>query len=206
MGDHYINVDESFLSPLDISFSLKSQIWEVARRQLRANFNHSFARCIDFSPNNRFLASVSVKSLFMWRLRDGSRTKFPYRMTQNFGFVSVAFSPDGQYIATANDDGLRIWDTRTCQLVTICNMIAGYVTMYQKPMIFTPDGNGIVIGGSMVHCWDLSSRRETKSGRHVAMNQKFKAKTNTVRFFPFHIQCMILTRLKVSHHRCLLHI
>jgi WD40 repeat protein len=111
--------------------------------------------------------------------------------------MSVGFSPDGRYVAAANDDGLlRIWDSRTYQLVAKCEVALG--NMLPKPLIFTPDGKGIVVGNRALQRWDFTLHREIHSERHIVkgtMNQISEFNGNSVRHPQHPCSIRILTRL-----------
>jgi WD40 repeat protein len=125
--------------------------------------------------------------------------------------MSVAFSPDGRFVAAGNNDGfVRIWDVQTSQLVAKCEIGCKFL----RSLIFTPDGKGIVVGGKTLQGWDLSALREVHSGKHVMndtsslMNKKFEFNDHKVgssfASSTFKdIDTTIVFLFKGEHHRCL---
>jgi len=72
-------------------------------------------------------------------------------------YFQVRFSPNGRYIAAANDDGmLRIWNARTGRLVTRWRAHDNAV----RGVVFTPDGRGLFScsqDGQVIY-WNITSR------------------------------------------------
>ena len=124
-------------------------------KRMRAMFKGHESGCqnVVFSPNGRSLASASVdQSVRIWNIHDGSSKV----LGSGNEFLSVAFSPDGRYVAAGDDWGsLWIWDSRTHTLVAKWRGHTEIVWCIG----FTPDGNGLVSGGSdnVVKYWDARS-------------------------------------------------
>jgi WD40 repeat protein len=74
--------------------------------------------------------------------------------------LSVAYSPDGKYIASAGGDGLhqgpfeiRVWDARTGQVV---HRLWGHRSRVTG-VTFSPDGKHLASVGRVVKIWDVTS-------------------------------------------------
>jgi WD40 repeat protein len=112
----------------------------------------------------------------MWSLRDGSSKKLLDKGSITY---SIAFSPDGRHIASADYHGwLRIWDARTGQLLD--KWEGHHDTQNGLCEAFSPDGKGLVSGGGdgILRYWDVSSLAgmETCKGRVIggAPGQRFQ--------------------------------
>ena len=107
-----------------------------------------------FSPNGRSLVSPSKKLVCIWTLRDGSEKVLPVTRRTSL-FASVAFSPDGRYIAGGDCDGsLWIWDSRSYTLVAEWR---GH-TQCARCIEFSKNGI-LLIGGcddGTITCWDVT--------------------------------------------------
>jgi WD40 repeat protein len=128
------------------------------------------------SPDGRLLIAPFGSSVVLWNVRDGSRKKLCGGLQW---FMSVSFSPDGRYVAAGHFmGGLWIWDARTAQLITKCEIGGIHV-------VFTPDGNGIAVGDTL---WDFNSIRQRKMDIPSQFNtiSKFNfSRLEVCFFFPF---------------------
>ena len=71
-------------------------------------------------------------------------------------FISVAFRPDGRYIAGGNyKNTLWIWDSRRHKLVAMWEGHSSSVRCIE----FTPDGKGLMSGSddATIKYWDMTS-------------------------------------------------
>ncbi|AFY48171.1 WD40 repeat-containing protein [Nostoc sp. PCC 7524] len=87
------------------------------------------------------------------------------------GFVSVAFSPNGQFLATGNTNGnICIWQTANSQPILNCEGHQNYV----RAVIFSPDGQTLASGSDdqTVKLWDLRTGQclNTLEGHTSAVN------------------------------------
>ena len=107
---------------------------------------------IDFSPDGRLLAACAVPyTIEIWNWRDGARPHSLKMKSQSYG---IRFSPDGQYIAVAMEDGVVILNARTGQCIK--EILLRHIGL--RFVAFTPDRMGLVIGAwqSDVKCLDIS--------------------------------------------------
>ena len=137
-------------------------------------------RGIAFPPNVRSLVSGSNdESVRIWNLRDGSSKIMPVTGITSY-FLSVAFSPDGSYIAGGDLNGsLWIWDSRRQKLVAKWPGHTGSVWCVE----FTPDGKGLMSGSydKMIKYWDMTSLGSGSERKSFPEIQRFSG--HTVRFF-----------------------
>ena len=87
------------------------------------------------------------------------------------GVTSVAFSPNGQFVAAGSlDTVVRIWDVTTAQLV---ERLRGHKDSVYS-VAFTPDGKGLVSGSldKTLKYWDVSDlvAGRGSGGSHCTMN------------------------------------
>src|SRR5205809_1790237 len=96
--------------------------------------------------------------------------------------IGVAFSPNGEQLASAGGDGaVRIWNSRTGKV------IQEFPAAHDKAacsVAFHPEGRHLASSGAdgWVKVWDLATRREVFRGRCDAL-RKFSA-AYTVAFRP----------------------
>lgn len=78
-------------------------------------FGKDWVSEIAFSPDGKLLAAGGINSVVkVWRTKDWHEA---YTLTQNGqGFVSIAFSPIGKLLVTANGADMQFWDAKTKDL------------------------------------------------------------------------------------------
>lgn len=98
--------------------------------------------------------------------------------TETLGNVlSVAFSPDGQLLATCDTDcNIRLWSVQTGQLLLICHGHNHWV----RSVAFSPDGQIIASGSAdqTVRLWDA------KTGECIRVHTDHTNEIHTVAFSP----------------------
>ena len=132
------------------------KIWDVHTGKLVQSFNGHGGDVIAlaFSPRDSLIASIgSDKSLKVWEPEAG---KLVVNLTATLTLVDVAFSPDGETIASADDVTIKLWDARTGKLKTeIHSDIPS--RNFQPPVrsiVFSPNG-GLLAVSSYDHVFTL---------------------------------------------------
>jgi WD40 repeat protein/serine/threonine protein kinase len=159
------------------------KIWDAASGQmLRVLPGGPF---LALSPDGTRLATCTQDcgdEIEVWdtttgnRLLSQKRLDFPKEAATYT--TSIAFSPDGRYLAAAcgdwwrrADGEIRVWDAETGRL---CHTLRGH-TGFLVSIAFSPDSRRIASGGmdSTVKLWDVASGREvlTLRGRHKELIQ-----------------------------------
>ncbi|KAF7973534.1 hypothetical protein HWV62_14968 [Athelia sp. TMB] len=108
------------------------------------------------SPDGRHIAAVSGRSVRVWDVETGALTAGPFEGHAG-GIVSVAFSPNGQRIASGSNNGpVHVWDTQTGALVA--GQFEGQTSIVTS-VAFSPDGRRIASGswGESIRVWDAET-------------------------------------------------
>jgi eukaryotic-like serine/threonine-protein kinase len=150
------------------------QIWDFRSGQKLATLPESpseFRLRVAYSPDGRRLAVVSGRSeqqkVKVWDI--ATATQISTFKNQTKGDLCVAFSPDGQHVATAGFDfAVRVWDATT----------GSEVQSHQDHewpihgVAFSPDGRLLAScsADSTVRIWDWTTQREScvLEPRHAA--------------------------------------
>jgi len=96
------------------------------------------SRGVQFAPDGKLLATASFDgTVRLWDVASGTQTA--QLDEHNFRVLSVAFSTDGQYLASTSDQGgdLLVWDVRQPDTVSHYKVGQGAITA----MIFSPDSS-----------------------------------------------------------------
>ncbi|MDZ8134428.1 MAG: serine/threonine-protein kinase [Nostoc sp. DedQUE04] len=148
------------------------EICTIAGHQLKIN-------SVAFSPQGQLLASASYdRTIRLWQLRafGGFEEKFENRPCYSllstlsghaWAVLTVAFSPDGQILATGSDDNtIKLWEVNTGRL--ICTLVGHSWSVVA--VAFTADGETLLSAScdKTVKLWRVSTAEEivTLSG-HV---------------------------------------
>ena len=161
-ADHLITLAFSPDGQLLASGSHRDSVWlwNISKGELRGffGFHSKPVNIVCFSPDNRFLASASgeadpelfkfnssKKSSKCWDIRfwDSITGDLDGALEGHSGpIVKVAFSPDGQILASAAyDDSVRLWDVRK---KTLLQQIQH---QYAGNMFFNVVGSRLVVDG-----------------------------------------------------------
>ncbi len=144
-------------------------VWDVARGEILFKFQttESYDPCAFFSPDGTKLALVvGLKQVHLWEIPSGRETVL---QTGGWSIFSLAFSKDGQRLASAEsngyEDGLgmaRIWEVASGRLL---QRLEGDLQEV-RTVAFSPSGNLLATGEGndhtqgFVHLWDVATGRE----------------------------------------------
>lgn len=149
-----------------------TEICTITGHQLQVN-------SVAFSPDGKLLASASYdRTIRLWQISAlaGSQTELQNRPCYSllatlsghaWAVLTVAFSPDGQILATGSDDNtIKLWEVNTGQL--ICTLVGHSWSVVA--VAFTADGETLLSAScdKTVKLWRVSTAEEivTLSG-HV---------------------------------------
>jgi Mg-chelatase subunit ChlD len=152
-------------------FGQSATLWNVDSKKEVNTINpfSSHVHSVAFSPNGRRfivgheeLDNGNVNAYVdVWDAETGKRVqRFSEHKprTATARFTSVCLSGDGQRAASANDDGVRVWDSGT-----------GKQLQYlERPsvlsMAFSPDGRSLVTGEALdaLILWDVETGKEAR--------------------------------------------
>ena len=142
------------ISSQETSYSI--DIWDVSNGEKLRTFSHGGSvRCIAFDPKGRsvcayaYAASESV--IAVWDLAEGKRQW----AVQASYVTSVAFSPDGKYIASGSQSGVvEILDASTGK-----KTLSLYHGASVYDVSFSSNGKTVLSGGreGKIKIWDATS-------------------------------------------------
>jgi WD40 repeat protein len=143
------------------------KIWDATTGQLSLKFraHQDHARCVVFSSDGHRLATGSWDgTVKTWDARTGKNL---LTIKDDTYVYSVAFSPDGRYLAgaysKAPENGVKIWDAASGEQLRMLDRGKGGVWC----VAFSPDGKrlaaagGLTLGG--VKVWDVPTGKEQRT-------------------------------------------
>lgn len=143
-------------------------LWDIenGRAEIKLAAHNDTVRSLDFSADNRYLASAGVDgSAKVWVVSSGELLS---AMQHDDWVTAVSFSPNGRHLATGSRDGnIRIWDYADGELTTIWMGHIG-ATRPGAPnppkgvldLSYSGDGTLIASGGrdNTLAVWDVGKR------------------------------------------------
>ena len=131
-------------------------LWQQSQGEEVRSFAHpTMVHSASLSPDGRHLATLAQDGrLRVWDAQSGRQShEFPSAW-YNTPYQSVAFSPDGQWLAAPGNDSVELRDTLDWKVCKTLKLATG-------PLCFSADGRLLATLGTKANwIWDLSGPRQ----------------------------------------------
>lgn len=111
--------------------------------------------CVSFSPRGDLVASCSKDTIKIW---DFYNEKCIHTLFEDGSVLSVAFSPDGKFLASGSwNKKIKIWDIHTVKSIIVFNGTENNFHAVNS-LSFSPCGRFLASASWDVKIWDLYSK------------------------------------------------
>ena len=161
-----------------------TRLWDpVSGRHLVA----APGRCIRFSPDGRRLAFYDGRSIGIWEVADGKECRLLHpgrvgnRAPWNAGLEDLDFSPDGDLLASAEEDGVRLWDATGAEIAYL--RTGRHETVLFQPQVHPGETHLLTYGRNGLHGWPIRPYPDGSAGRlQVGPPRRFDVPANNQDF------------------------
>ena len=138
--------------PHTILTTVQSSLHKTISLSRELNFIDSGTYCVDFNPNREMIVSGDSGIVRLWDLKGNLISE---SLSHNGSSVSiVAFSPDGNYIASGGGSGFYLWSID--KINKSLHLVKSNPNFSIESIAFSPSGNCIISGSSdqQLQVWD----------------------------------------------------
>jgi WD40 repeat protein len=143
-------------------------IWnaDATQKLLNLSSNTELIGSLAISPDNKLIACYYISGKPVIKIWEREKGAEPITLSGSIAHSmhSLAFSPDGRYIASSGGDGkdlsfVEIWDTKSRQKV---RTLTGPRSLISSRLLWAPDGKRIILltSDNEVIIWDADSGQE----------------------------------------------
>jgi len=128
------------------------RVWSLKTQQQEFSAGHgAMIECMACSPDGKYIATAGRDStLKLWDAKTGNLLSAP--QVQPGNILSLAFSPDSDFIAAGSTDSVNIW--KTSDLKKPFRLDTG--GSWAKTAAFSPDNKFfLAAGGNRISVWDV---------------------------------------------------
>ena len=139
----------------------KVRLWDVGTRKYKTTLIGS-ANTVRYSPDGSILGGVRYAEITLWDANTHKLIRTLVLDNKSFAFATIAFSPDGKTLASADrDNNIHLWKLQTgLQKSTL----TGHKSEVKK-LAFSPDGTILASGdwNNIIRLWDLKTEKRKKT-------------------------------------------
>jgi serine/threonine protein kinase/WD40 repeat protein len=136
-----------------------ARLWDVAAGKCLSTMarpTKNPVQGVAFAPDSNTLLVTGVSEPRTWSLSDPENPVPHGTFGPDLAIFAVGYAPNGEFIVTSSEAGLRVWDAR--KLEAKRDILMGSV----GSLAFSPDGKTLVTGcgSGAIRMWDTASWRE----------------------------------------------